>query len=124
MIGSARLIRSGNSTLPTLTIEYQENGVVLAGTEQTWFITGSSRGLGPIPFTYGLGLVLRRWSSVQSSLSQHVRSTLATVSGGAWVPTGWPPGFFVCFAALYAVKEAKNILSPQKTGQIGSTGLF
>ncbi len=46
MIGSARLIRSGNSTLPTLTIEYQENGVVLAGTEQTWFITGSSRGLG------------------------------------------------------------------------------
>jgi hypothetical protein len=32
--------------LPTLTIEYQENGVVLAGTEQIWFITGSSRGLG------------------------------------------------------------------------------
>src|SRR5258708_925010 len=50
------------------------------------------------------------------------RSTLATVSGGRGGPTAWPPGFFVCLAALYAVKEAKKYSAPagnpRETGQV------
>src|SRR3982074_3184057 len=40
-------------------------------------------------------------------------------------PTAWPPGFFVCFAALYAVKETKNILPRRGTrGETGQVALL
>src|SRR5882672_6579741 len=72
----------------------------------------------------------RPWASTRNLLALHVgngssRHVSINTRHREWRrvgPTAWPPEFFVCLAALYAVREAKKYSAPAgnrpETGQV------